>query len=226
MKKLTKSQLIKQTKAGLKELGFEEIKDTITPAQGLYIKPIGNELYLSLGLTISRLYDNMFTASFYLSKTTIWALVGNDIPKRSYERIGCFLTRDERLKLLDKEYSIQGITDAWWNAEYDSEVAKFLETVRITEPRFIEQPGLFDEIKRSSFVNELALLAHLVIKEMKAGFNLNEFDYHFLPTKPIDNIPLEWFKAAERAIVNCRGALNLNTVKRLAADAWRQSLLK
>jgi len=224
--KLTKSQLIRHTRNGLKELGFEEIKDTITPAQGLYIKSIGNGLYLSLGLTISRYHESMFTASFYLSKTTTWALVGNDIPKGSYERIGRFLTRDERIKLLGKEYSTPGVTDAWWNAEYENEVAYFLETVRIAEPRFIEQPGLIDEIKRSSFVNELALLSYLVIKEIKIGSNINEFDYHFVPPKSIDNIPLEWFKAAERVITNEKAILNLNTVKRLAADAWRQNLLK
>ena len=222
--KLTKSKLIKITRNGLKELGYKEVKDTITPAQGLYIKIVEKDFYLTLGLTISRYYHSMFTASFYLSKTTIWALFGGDIPKNSYERVGCFLTKKEKEVLLEDTYSKEGVNDAWWNLENENVLEHFFETVKITEKRFLDQPGLFDKIKNSSLVNELHKLAKMVIEAIDST-NKNEYNYQYIPEKPIDDIPMEWFKAAERVISNENDILNINTVKRLAADAWRQNLI-
>src|ERR1700712_5244362 len=100
--KLTKQNLIRITKKGLRELGYLEVKDTTSGAQGLYIKLIENDLYLTLGLTISRYYDSMFTASFYLSKTTIWAAIWGNMPENAYKRAGSFLTIEERKILLEE----------------------------------------------------------------------------------------------------------------------------
>jgi len=83
--KLTKSQLIRLARIGLEELGYQQVRDTITAAQGLYIKAFQNGFYLTLGLTISRYYESKFTASFYLSKSIIWAAFWGDIPKNSYQ---------------------------------------------------------------------------------------------------------------------------------------------
>jgi len=220
--KLIKSRLIKITKKGLEDLGYQEFRDSITPAQGLFIKSIKNHFYLSLGLTISKYYEGLFTASFYLSKVTTWATVGSDIPNDSYQRVGSFLLKEERKKLLPDEFSAQQSEDAWWNIENENTLVDFLETVRITEQRFLDQPDLFNKIRKSRFVSELEELSKKVINDV-ASNKIHEDHYRFVPAKPIDEIPLEWFKVAEKVIKEKKATLNFNTVKRLAADAFRQS---
>jgi len=109
---------------------------------------------------------------------------------------------------------------AWWDLGDKNAVNHFLETVQITETRFLDQPGLFDGILNSTDINELEKLAKLVINDVT--FENEAFDYSFIPKKSIDDIPMEWFKAAERVLTGEKAILNANTVKHLAADAYRQ----
>ncbi len=223
--KLTKNTLITATKSGLNELGYQEVKDTVTGAQGLYIKTVKPDFYLTLGLTISRYYNSVFTGSFYLSKTTIWSAVWGDIPKNSYQRIGHFLNDDERRNLLDHEHSQETVKDAWWNTNDTNAINCFLEAVRISEERFLNQVNLFHDVEKSLDVNELRSLARFVVLSVETA-GPDKFEYQYLPGKPVDNVPLDWFKTAERVIRSSKGAiLNINTVKRLAVDAYRQKLL-
>jgi len=221
--KLTKAKLIKQTKNELSKLGYHEIKDTITVAEGLYVKLIKKDLFITLGLTISRYYEARFTASFYLSKTTIWGAIWGDIPKDSYQRVAHFLTREERQVFLSNEYSKDDIIDAWWDVS-NSAIANFVYTVKITEKRFLEQPDLLNKIESSLEVKELQELSAQVIEERNSDKH-DQFIYNFIPKKPIDDIPIRWFKTAERVLFFNNAIVNTNTVKRLAADAWRQSYI-
>ena len=223
--KLSKAKLIKKTKDKLNALGYYEVKDTITVANGLYIKLIEKDWFLTLGLTISNYYDSKFTASFYLSKTTIWGAVWGDIPKESYQRVGHFLTKEERYELLSEEYTKDGVTDAWWDGNDEQSIANFINTVEITEKRFLGQPDLLTKIENSLKVQELQMLSKLVMNELKKS-NLEEFSYSFIPSKSIDDIPIEWFKASERVLAKNGAILNPNTVKRLAGDAWRMNIVK
>jgi len=223
--KLSKAKLIKKTKPLLSKLGYIEVKDTLTVATGLYIKEVSNNLFLCLGLTISRFYDSMFTGAFYLSKTTEWGAVWGDIPKESYKRIGVFLTPDERCRLLSSEYSKEGVIDAWWDEEDEEAISKFAKAVELTEDRFLGQPGLLQKIEKSSEVKEL----HYLFEELMRSLTEVEdegFSYAFTPSKSIDGIPIEWFKASERVLVKNGAILNPNTVKRLAGDAWRINIVK
>ena len=52
-----------------------------------------------------------------------------------------------------------------------------------------------------------------------------DIQYYFLPQKNIDDIPMDWFKAAEIVLAESEALLKNQTVKRLAADAYRQYLL-
>jgi hypothetical protein len=223
--KLTKAKLLKEVHDGLIKMGYKEIKDTITGAEGLFIKPLPSGFFLSLGFTISRSYESLFTADFYLSKTTIWGATWGDIPCNSYERIGTFLTKDERMLYLDAEYCGDGVVDAWWRGDREDDFCKFLEIVRITEGRFLEQDDLFVKVERSADVKELVDHVSGVFEIVEKGIN-DKFEYQFKPNKPMDDIPAEWFKAAEITLKNKGGILNKNTVKRLAADAWRQRNVK
>ncbi|WPU97693.1 hypothetical protein SNE26_16835 [Mucilaginibacter sp. cycad4] len=222
--KLTKNKLIRLTKTGLNSLGYREIPDSTTGAQGLYIKTADVNLFLTVGLTISRYYDSMFTASYYLSKVTCWGAVWGDIPNNSYERVGSFLTKGERDMLLEERYRKEGVKDAWWDGEDDEAIKAFIKTIEITESRFLSQPGLCYDVMNSVEVNELAGLSKATIHSIETNHeDLSSFK--FMPPKPIDNIPIEWFKAAEKTIIEKGAILNINTVKRLAADAYRQFIV-
>jgi hypothetical protein len=220
--KLTKQKLILLTKKNIELLGYWYVTDSVTGAQGLYIKKVNDSLFLSLGLTISRYYYSMFTATFYLSKTTTWSATWGDIPSISYKRVGHFLTQEEREKLLDEQESKPGMKDAWWNS--NSDLNNFFEAVAIAESRFLNQPGLYDSVQKSIEINKMESLVKKVINMINEDTFSNEYVYRFTPAKSIDKIPIDWFKAAERVIENQGDILNANTVKFLATDAYRQSL--
>lgn len=223
--KLNKSKLVNQTKGELNKLGYVELKDTVSGSNGLFGKLIDNSLFLTLGLVTSRYYDLKFTASFYLSKTTIWSAMWGDIPKDSYERISVFLTKDERKLLLPEEYTSEGVVDAWWNDDLKS-ISNFISIVKIAESRFVGQIDMLKRVENSIDVNKLMHLSRQVIMEMNVFKHEDNFDYKFIPTKNIDDIPLEWFKTAERILFSEKAILNVNTVKRLAVDAWRQVYIR
>ena len=146
--KLTKQKLIQHTGDELTKLGYREFNDTITGAYGLFVKRITPNFFLTLGFTKSRFYDSRFTADFYLSKTTIWSAIWGDIPRQSFERVGSFLTKEERAFYLDEDQQEVG-GDAWWQADRDGDIHKFIETIKITQERFLSQDRLFGNIENS-----------------------------------------------------------------------------
>lgn len=223
--KLAKAKLLKNVRNELLKMGYEEIKDSITAAEGLFIKRLPSGFYLSLGFTISNFYDSLFTADFYLSKTTIWGATWGDIPREAYKRVSAFLTKEERVLYLDVTYNKEGAIDAWWSGDKEEDFDKFLQVVKITEDRFLKQDRLFDKVEESTEVKELVDYVSGVFDIIDKGLdNMNE--YQFIPDTKIGAIPPDWFKAAEIVLKNKRGILNKNTVKRLAADAWRQRNIK
>ena len=220
--KLKKAILLKETRPQLVKLGYTEVKDSLTGAHGLFIKVLEDGFYLTLGLEMSSFYDTRFTASFYLSKTTRWASSWGDIPYSSYERIGVFLTKEERLLYLDEEHNKEGVRDAWWLADRKGDYDKFIQVVKITEPRFLAQKDLFFSIENSKEVEILSGYAKSVFRLIADGIDDDEYKYYYLPKNNVDDIPEQWFKAAEITLRQCGGIVNTNTVKKLAGDAWRQ----
>ncbi|SCW65912.1 hypothetical protein [Mucilaginibacter sp. NFR10] len=219
---MTKDKLIRLTKEQLRTLGYKFIKDSLTGAQGLFLKQVNDKYFVMLGLTISKNYPEMFTASFYLSKITIWGALWGDIPCESYERISKFLNIEERRRLLDDRFCLPGIVDGWWKAD-ENGIVDFLNTLKITEIRFLSQENLFEKIESSRDIQELFNLSKKVINRIKVNDD-GYYTLRFCPSKPIDDIPADWFKAAEKVIIDEKSILNANTVKRLAADAFRQKL--
>lgn len=63
------------------------------------------------------------------------------------------------------------------------------------------------------------------VKEIVATERVGEGSYLFTPQRELDGISMNWFKAAEKALRESNGILNVKTVKILAADAWCQHLL-
>jgi hypothetical protein len=220
--KLKKNKLLEMTRGKMLALGYTEFKDSLMGTEGLFIKPLSNGFLLTLGLEMSRLYDSRFTASYYLSKTTRWGATWGDIPDECYRRIGRFLTMQERKLYLDEEYNKEGVIDAWWNANQDGAFENFFRVLEITEPRFLEQENLLSKIQNSSEVRELVSYSSEVIALVVDGKIPVQYDYKFIPDAPLDDVPIEWFKAAEITLSKEGRILNSNNVKKLGSDAWRQ----
>ena len=218
--KLTKAKLIKLVKPKFTSLGFTEFTDRYW--QGFFAKKIPDDLYLTIGLIIHRYYDSMFTANFYLSKHTSIAAVWGDIPRECYQRPGRFLSIEERQFYLDKDYHVEGM-DVWWDASDEQAVLSFLRVIELTEPRFINQPGLIPKIEQSNDVKIIAMYA----EKVREAVIKNEVEgvFSFLPSNEVNGIPFIWFKAAEMVLKEVKGTLNRHNIVGVAADAYRQHLL-
>lgn len=221
--KLSKGRLTKLVKSGLENLGFVEFKDTVNGTQGFFTKKLESGLYLTFGLIIHRFYNDSFTGAFYLSKTTRWGSVWDDIPKESYRRPGYFLTYNERSIYPESEINTIGSYDIWWNGSDERSILDFLRVIELTEPRFANQPDLIKKIENSQEIKTLSEYADRV-KDL-IGKNQLDGSYKFIPSKEVDNIPMDWFKASEKVLNDTKGILNPNTVKLLASDAYRQYCL-
>lgn len=216
--KLTKKKLIQAVRPGLEQLGYLYLKDSVSGAQGLFGKKLPNGMYLTLGGTIHRFYDDAFTGDFYLSKTTENAACWGDIPKDCYERPGYFLSKEELASMNEKS------PDIWWSGLNEESVSSFIEVVKKTEPRFLAQEGLIERIEQSSDVNMLYTRSFKVKELILKGEKL-EGSFEYLPLRNVDDIPMDWFKAAEIVIRQRGELLHPRIVKGLAADAYRQHIL-
>jgi len=210
--KLTKAKLISRVKPGLTLLGYHWFKDSITGCDGLFVKKLPNNFYLSIGMNIHRFYEDCYTCDYYLSLTTCINCLWGDIPALSSKRPGELLS--------DEEIGSSRNHDIWWSG--DSSIVEFLSVIKITEPRFINNMELLNDIKRSNDVNLLYKLASETINSVD---NLPNIIYSYTPPKDIDNIPQKWFLAAEFVLKKFGDDINFHQVKRLAADAYRQYVL-
>lgn len=210
--KLTKAKLIKRVKPGLLSLGYFWFKDSVTGCDGLFVKKLPNNFFLSLGMNIHRYYDDCYTCDYYLSLTTCINCMWGDIPPSSSKRPGELLT--------DEETKPSNSHDIWWSGE--NSVGNFLSVIKITEPRFINNVELLNEITKSKDVNLLHILSSETINKVD---NLPNVAYSCVPPREIDNIPQKWFQAAEIVLKEHEDDINFHQVKRLAADAYRQKIL-
>ena len=209
--KLTKAILIKSLKSGMKDLGFHWFKDSITGAQGLFAKKADEDLYLTVGMTIHRYYDDAFTADLYLSKTTTIYCTWDDIPNDCQKRPN---------ELLQENDGVVNRQNGWWSCE-DS-LDDFLFAIRLSAPRMCGNKELIRRINNSKEIIFLQAIA----SKIKMNINcLPNISYSYIPEREIDNIPLDWFKAAEWTLREMGSSINPRVVKFYASDAYRQYLL-
>ena len=217
--KLTKAKLISNLTPCLQELGYLWFKDSISPFQGLYAKKVGEGMFLTLGLTISKYYDDLFTGSFYLSRTTRIGCIWGDIPYKSYVRPGLLLD-DMEIVEFRNENSIKN--DLWWKGLIPSSTKNFISCLILAENKLLGDEELHKQIICSSDVDKLYADSHKTIDIVD---KIPIFNFKYLPVKCIDNIPKKWFMAAEYILSTGNGVINKNTVKDLAADAYRQFVI-
>lgn len=218
--KLTKKKLISIVKRRLETIGFTCFQDSISQTQGTFIIKLKDNMFLTLSLTIHRYYDSLFSADYYLSPTTRSASVWGDIPCDSYERVSFVLTDEERALYSNEAPSVK---DLWWDGFNDADVDKFIEIITLTYRRFSNNTDLIKRINQSNDVKKLVVFSHKTIETVKTRDFAQILEYQ--PEKEVDGIPYDWFKAAETVIRKEKAILNINTVKKLAADAYRQFCL-
>lgn len=210
-------------------LGYVEFDDSMISDANLFVKPEG-DLFLTIGFTIHRCYDDAFTCSYYLSRTTRWAACSGDIPySMTYVRPGELMSQEERMSITVDENCKNNplITDMWWNTfdhegNYDNEsLESFIAAIRLTENRVAMQPEVIEKIYASTLLetiyNDVNSTIELAISEDYGN------DFAFLPKRELKDVPMKWFKAAEIVLKSRLAPKNLTAyaVKFLAADAFR-----
>ena len=227
--KLNKNKLLKFIRNAMSNLGYIEFDDSMISDANLFVKPKG-DLFLTIGFTIHRCYDDAFTCSYYLSRTTRWAACSGDIPySMTYVRPGKLMSQEERMSITVDENCKNNplITDMWWNAfdhegNYDNEsLESFIAAIRLTENRVAMQPEVIEKIYASTLLetiyNDVNSTIELAISEDYGN------DFVVLPKREVMGVPVKWFKAAEVVLKSRLAPKNLTAyaVKFLAADAFR-----
>lgn len=210
------------------ELGYVEFEHTSVSDANIFVKNEGS-LFLTIGFTIHRFYDDAFTIDYYLARTTSLALGGGDVPHKNYIRPGELMSEQERLEItVDKRCKDNPlITDMWWNA-FDQEgnfdmvsLDSFVKAVRLTEGRVVKQPGIIEKIYESKILEDRYYIVNRIIDvALSENFCIC---LEFLPNSDKKTLPLKWFKAAETVLRNeCPiKHITANNVKSLAGDAFR-----
>ncbi|MBE6235652.1 MAG: hypothetical protein E7112_05400 [Bacteroidales bacterium] len=227
--KLNKNKLLKFIRNAMSNLGYIEFDDNLISDANLFVKPEG-DLFLTIGFTIHRCYDDAFTCSYYLSRTTRWAACSGDIPySMTYVRPGKLMSQEERMNITVDENCKNNplITDMWWNAfdhegNYDNEsLESFIAAIRLTENRVAMQPEVIEKIYASTLLetiyNDVNSTIELSISEDYGN------DFAYIPKREVKGVPMKWFKAAEVVLRSRLTPKNLTpyAVKSLAADAFR-----
>ncbi len=226
--RLNKKRLLKFVRTVMINLGYIEFEDNQVSDANLFVKPQG-ELFLTIGFTIHRYYNDAFTLDYYLSRTTNYGAGWGDIPHNKIRvRPGELMSAQERLAItVDADCKINPeITDMWWNA-FDIEgnpdatsLESLQKTIQLTESRVIGQPEVIDKIYASQVLEEQFNIINEVILIAQLEDWIDSLE--FLPTRELKGTPLKWFKAAETALKRRNDAdICKNSVRWYAKDAAR-----
>ena len=227
--KLNKNKLLKFIRNAMSSLKYIEFEDSIISDANLFVKP-EEDLFLTIGFTIHRYYDDAFTCNYYLSRTTNWGECWGDIPHRmTYIRPGELMSYQERLDITVDENCKNNplITDMWWNAfdnegNYDNKsLESFIAAIRLTEKRVAQQPQILEKIYSSTLLETIFNDVHSTI-ELAISENFSN-DFAYLPKREMKGLPMKWLKAAETVLKTRLAPKNITAfaVKFLAADAFR-----
>jgi hypothetical protein len=107
------------------------------------------DLILTVGTQLSVNIDEQYTCAAYLAPSFHWGFTPKGFPPRAYRRLGTLLQPVERRNLLGEEFWRPGVTDAWWRGFTDDALQSCVQAAAFTLPRFLAQPGLFDELRGS-----------------------------------------------------------------------------
>lgn len=217
---LSRAEVLSSIQRRISELGFHVVPPFFHDFPAQHYKKLDGEIFLILAIEISKHYRDRFSGSFFLSHTyTLPFYPVGPLRDMAYRRIGEFLTHKERVKLLNPEFQVENIVDAWWIGFTDENVASFLEAVALTEPRFLSQDELLPKIASSK---DLAAHAELLkqVAELANKLNSPPPNLTYQPKKYNKKIPPKWFWAAELLLIQQNLYVSVTHVSSLAADAF------
>ena len=218
--KLLKKDLIKALRPGFEAMGYHFFKDSIPGAHGLFGKKISKDMYFQAALNIHRFYDDQFTVDLFFTNTTCIYHSGLDIPMEcSGIRPGQVLSVEERVK-----YYLSDKNDCWSSLYGDVDTRSvFFEVLSIVESRLVNNSALIRRIRESLHLQTEELLEKWIIDSYKQKRFFSDLKY--TPERPIDDIPLDWFRASETILLTLFNETGFPKVCCLASDSFRRSTL-
>ncbi len=166
-------------------------------------------LILTVGLIESVRQKERVTAELALAGHTQLTMSFPDAP-RARQRVGVFLTPEERQALLEPDLCVPGARDAWWRGRTAENARLITEAIGFAEPRFLGQPGLAEEVEWSRghqvYVARLAAVARTPVPPD-----------HLAPGYP----PAAWVEAAFVLLADAAPKSRRRFAEEVAADAWR-----
>jgi hypothetical protein len=178
---MTKKALIKELQLKLQGMSFRTIVGSTKGALLHMYKRLSSGLVLNLGVQDSSLHPDAFTGSFYLGPSFTWSYMPPSFPHKAYDRIGVYLSHDERVSLLSKEYCKPGVIDAWWSRNSESSVFEFCQCVQIAEPRFLAQQSLLTQVLESKDLIEHRERVLEVLGQVKRQASIQDISIDLLP---------------------------------------------
>ena len=192
--------------------GFAPVPIRLKGCVAAYYKRVDDGILMLPVMASSR--ERRFTASYYLSLSFSWPLMGGDVPYQAYRRVSHFLRADERDLLLEPEYCRPGVLDAWWRGYDRDQGTALAAVVSLTEGRFLAQEDLLVEVRRSRTLLDRIGQVDLV---RSAARNLGSDG----EASNTGKVPATWLEAAAvvvRAHFPTRD--HPNGIASLAVDAW------
>ena len=200
--KLKKKHLIKTVTPLLEKMGYINLPSI--DWEGLFGKKTSSQIYVTIGFTISNLYDDSFTADFYISTNTCCGAEWKGIP------IGC----RKFIKQLIEEDTIRNLGfdgdffDGWFSCFDSSSLNLFFNVLPICEERFLSNEVIPDLMINSLEVSRMTKEYRMVINIFLSKGYVDKYEYQNIALAC--GIEQEWYNAAE---YYCRQYLNLKKVE-------------
>ncbi|HYD41358.1 MAG TPA: hypothetical protein VEB43_11065 [Anaeromyxobacter sp.] len=217
---MSKAHLLQVLARELRAAGYRPV-----PGSKTIVYKREDPLILTLGIEFSNRYKNRFSGSFYLGPTFEWGYMLRDLPRATYQRVGCFLTAEERHRLLDSAFTREGVVDAWWIGFTPNAVHSFVETVRTTEARFLAQPGLTPAIEASELMRAHVDIVRRTLEAATRQVEDPPSGLQHQPKHKMRDVSPEYYRAAELVLRQAEPSLiSPDYVSLIAIDAWRMAV--
>lgn len=201
--KLTKKRLIKTITPLLEAMGYINIPSINW--EGLFGKKSSEQIYITIGFTISNLYEDSFTAVFYISTNTCCGAEWKGIPHGCRKGIRELIKVDDMMKLgfisnNDAEYD--------WFSVYDSNsINLFYRVLPHCEDVFLSNKTISDLMIQSPEVTRMTEEDKTIISIYISKEYVDKYDYQYVTLAC--GIEQEWYNAAE---YYCRKYLKINKI--------------